>query len=82
MLGLYEYIALNTDQRAEALWRDGEFITNVKVGAESFSLHTIYMYFVEVTMKDDIITDITPFRDGHRLEKYLNQINIADLQVK
>ena len=79
MLSLYEYIALDENQRANLLWQDGEFITNVKVGSESIALYTIYMYFVEVTMKNDEVTEITPFRQGQRLEKYLNQINIADL---
>lgn len=81
MLGLYEYIALKTEQRAEALWRDGEFITNVKVGAESFSLYTIYMYYVEVTMVNDVISDITPFKQGQRLDKYMGGIIIADLEL-
>lgn len=81
MLGLYEYNALNLDQRADALWRDGEFVTNVKDGGKSFALYTIYMYYVEVTMENNVITDIAPFRQGERLEKYLSQINIADLKV-
>ena len=81
MLGLYEYIALNLDQRAQALWVDGEFVANVKVGSESFALYTIYMYYVEVTMENDVITDIIPFSQGNRLERFLSQINIADLNV-
>ena len=81
MLSLYEYISLNQTERANVLWKDGEFIANVKVGSESFALYYIYRYYVEVTLRDDVIKDITPFRQGHRLEKYLSQINIADLKV-
>ena len=79
MLGLYEFTALNQNQRANLLWQDGEFIANVNVGSESFTLYTIYMYFAEVTMDNNEITDVTPFRQRQRLEKYLNQINISDL---
>jgi hypothetical protein len=81
VLSLYEYVTLNQNERAEALWKDCEFIANIKDGAKAFVLYSIYTYYVEVMMENDVITDITPFRQGARLEKYLNQINIADLKV-
>ena len=82
MLGLYEYIALNLDQRAEALWRDGAFLEHSFQGSDTCSLYTVYGFYVEVTMSaTGDITDIIPFKQGERLDKYMSAISLADLKI-
>ena len=83
MLGLYEYIALNIDQRAEALWRDGMFLEHSIQGSDTCcSLYTVYGFYVEVMMSSNgDITDVVAFRQGERLDKYMSAISLADLKI-
>lgn len=79
MLTLYQYIGLNQNQRAEILWRNGEFISNIPDHHIGFTLYSLYGFLVEVTLINEKISDITPFRQGERLDKYLKEISIQEL---
>lgn len=80
MISFYEYIALETNQRAEALWENGGFLTNVVLDEVAYSLYSLFDFYVEVTMIENGIAFITPFKNGERLEKYLGDIDISELQ--
>lgn len=77
MLGIYEYIALTDNQRAEMLWTDGEFVISVPEKEHSYCLYTLYGFYVEVTLLDNQISEITPFKLGDRLDKYLPFISLT-----
>ena len=81
MLGLYEYMLLNIDDKATLLWEDGEFVISAVSPENTVSLYSLYGYFVEVTVDkaSTKITDIVPFTKGAALEKYLDKINIDAL---
>ncbi len=80
MISFYEYIALETNQRAEELWENGGFLTNVAFDDVAYSLYSLFDFYVEVTMIENEISEITPFKQGERLEKYLGVIDISDLK--
>ncbi len=80
MISFYEYIALDTNQRAEELWENGGFLTNVVFDEVAYSLYSLFDFYVEVTMIENEISEITPFKHGERLEKYLGVIDISDLK--
>ena len=81
-LGLYEFLALSGSERATLLWKDGCFITNVQQEAGSFALYALYGYYVEVTLEAGLITEIAPFKQGYRLDKYLENIDVAGLKLQ
>ena len=76
MLSLYEYIALDTSQRAETLWQEGEFMTNLVDGNHAYSLYSLHGFYVEVVLVDNEISEVTPFKLGDRLDKYLRHIDL------
>lgn len=80
MISLYEYIAFDRNQRAAALWEHGTFLTNVVLDEVGYSLYSFHGYYVEVTLLEDEIYDITPFKEGERFDKYLHAIDISELK--
>jgi hypothetical protein len=76
-MSIYEYIALPTDERAAVLWTRGEFIANAKSETDGWNLYCLSDFYVEVTLKNDDIVEITPFKEGERLDKYLSQIKLT-----
>lgn len=80
MLSIYEYIVLGKNERAELLWSKGEFITSI-IGKDcSTSLYTLFGFYVEILIIEHDLTEIIPFKQGERLEKYLPDIDITDLE--
>ncbi len=78
MLGIYEYIILTDAQRADILWTDGDFITNVVEKERAYALYALYGFYVEVTLIDNQISEVTPFKIGDRLDKYLSFISFKE----
>lgn len=80
MLSIYEYITLDTAQRAEILWDKGEFISNTVIEDCGFALYSLYGFYVEVVLVQTELSEVTPFKQGERLEKYLACIDITELK--
>lgn len=78
---LYEYSLLPINDRADNLWANGKFIINIKEDIFSYNLYTFFGYFIEVKLSnsDNTIADITPFRKGELLNKYLDVIDITNM---
>lgn len=70
-MGTYEYMSLPMDERANILWDQGLHLATV----EDAVLYSLDGFYVEVTVKDGI-QDITAFKQGERLDKYLNKIKL------
>jgi hypothetical protein len=75
---LYEYNALDLNNKADILWNKGLFIessANVEYG---FNLYSLNGYYIEVTVikpSNEIIA-ISAFKTGERLLKYLDAISL------
>lgn len=79
MLSLYEYITLEQSDRAELLWSNGIYINNSIEENCSFALYSLYNFYVEVVLIENEIAELIPFKQGQRLEKYLDSIDISEL---
>ena len=73
---MYDFLVLDQNQRAEILWKKGLFLINRKEDKYSFTLYSFNDHYVEVIMSnfDNKIIQIIPFRQGWRLEKYLDEL--------
>ncbi|WP_370476140.1 hypothetical protein [Tamlana flava] len=69
---LYEFNALDLNERMEAVNQMGTFINNYVTADERCNLYALGMFFVEVTYDGgtNSITDIKSFKSGHLLDKY------------
>jgi hypothetical protein len=63
------------NERATILWENGEYIA----GAFRNNLYKLYDFYVEVSINDTGIMDIAAFKQGERLNKYLDQIKLNSL---
>lgn len=75
---LYEFSLLPISDKGETLWENGEFIISLKEGTLSYSLYSLFGYFVEVNLcnTENQIIDIRPFKKGEILDKYLEFIKL------
>lgn len=75
---IYEFLALNINDKADLVWQNGKFIDKYADLTYSVNLYFLFNFFVEVSysVKENKITDITPFKKGFRLDKYLENIKI------
>jgi len=69
---LYEFRMLNDDDQLTAVWDKGIFLENYITKTEKINCYAIDMFFVEVVYeaKQNKITEVRCFKEGHLLEKY------------
>lgn len=78
---IYEYIKLDMNARASLLWDEGLFIDKYIDLEIITNLYHLGKFYVEVVLsnKDGRITEITPFRHGDRLDKYVDHVDLKSL---
>jgi hypothetical protein len=78
---IYDYIKLDMNERANILWDEGVFIDKYIDLRIITNLYYLDKFYVEVVLsnKDGRITEITPFKNGDRLEKYINHVDLKAL---
>jgi hypothetical protein len=69
---LYDYNKLNLTDRANKLWGDGIFIVHV----DNFALFVLYSFYCELVFQNNEIVDITAFKKGEMLNKFLDNIHV------
>ena len=71
-MSLYEFRMLNDDDQLTAVWDKGIFLENYLSETEKINCYAINMFFVEVVYdaKQNKITEVRCFKEGHLLEKY------------
>jgi hypothetical protein len=78
---LYEFIALDMDERAKQVWEQGEFITGAidQMGRSNF--YSVSDFYVEVELFDDGegIAGVVPFRIGDRYERMVEHMKLGAL---
>ena len=78
-MGIYDYLILSDEKQWDGLWDRGKYLDSFKSIDCSMVLYAIDKFFVEVELcpiKDYIIGKKV-FKEGSRLEKYTNQINVS-----
>jgi hypothetical protein len=78
---LYDYIKLNLNDKANLLWDEGVFIDKYIDLDMITNLYYLHNFYVEVILSNSNgrITEITPFKKGERLEKYLRHVDLKEL---
>jgi hypothetical protein len=81
MIGINEYTALDHDSRAEMVWNLGAQIALWKGKEFSYFLYYLESFYVEVVVDTTVhkITEVTPFKNGVRLDKYANKVDLKVL---
>lgn len=79
-LTLYQFNALDMDERAAYLWQHGEYITGAVEQFRS-NFYALGAFFVEVELFDegDAITAVVPFTTGDRYERMVRHIPLDRL---
>ena len=75
---IYNFLILDLAQRADLLRREGIFLMKTILDDFSFSLYSFKDIYVEIVIDDseNRITQISPFKSGWRLDKYLSEIDV------
>ena len=85
-LGLYEYTVLSLTDRLQLLWEHGLFLHNVAWQSHGYNLYKLFDFYVEVIIEyntdNNVITDAVGFMHGHRLDKYLVSIDLAEFGIE
>lgn len=78
---IFQYIKLSLTEKADLLWKNGLFIENYCDRSVTTNLYFYHNFYVEVVVSHNTsrIREITPFRSGSRLEKYLEKVDLHEL---
>ena len=78
---IYQYIKLSLTEKADLLWKNSLFIENYSDRSLTTNLYYYNGFYVEVIVSHSTsrIKEITPFRSGGRLEKYLEKVDLHEL---
>ncbi len=76
---LYEYNQLSEDRQMEALWENGQFVTDRNDGIRKYILYSLFSFYVELIYHPDynIMTGIHAFALSTQLDPYLESIDIT-----
>jgi hypothetical protein len=79
-LTLYQFNALDMNERAAYLWQHGEYVTGAVEQFRS-NFYALHGYFVEVELFDqgDGIAAVIPFSTGDRYERMVRHIELDRL---
>lgn len=80
-IGIYEFNLMPMDEQSRTVWEFSEFVANHIEGDLRHQLRSINDFFVEVVYhnSENKIIEFKTFKKGHRLTKYLDQIDIQEL---
>ena len=79
--GIYDYNILDFNNKADYLWKHGEFLVTRKTSVGSANLYSISDFFVEVNYDNEKneIVDLRSFKSHKLLEPYLDYIDLEKL---
>ncbi|MDP1803037.1 MAG: hypothetical protein Q8L81_16870 [Bacteroidota bacterium] len=79
---IYEFIKLDINSKADMLWDKGIFLENTLSNNQGINLYFLDNFFVEVIVSkpNEKIIDIVPFKQGERLEKYIEGVTIPNFK--
>ncbi len=78
---MHDYIKLNMNDKANLLWDEGLFLDKYIDLDIITNLYYLNNFYVEVVLSNTNgrISEITPFKKGNRLEKYLKAVDLKEL---
>lgn len=78
MIEIYDFMALDLNERANYLWDNGIYLMNREENGTKKVLYFLNTYYVEVfyNISDNSIYEIKPFKSIRPLEPYLNTLEL------
>lgn len=78
---MYAYNRLTLGEKTRFLWQDATFIERQEDKTHTRTLYHAHDFYIEATVshKENRIVEITTFQSVERLDKYLDNINLAAL---
>ena len=79
-----EFMQLSLGNKADILWREGIYLENHCEKNQTVNLYFIFQFYVEVivSLTTYRIRDMKAFKNGSRLDKYLNKISLSELSAE
>lgn len=74
---IYSFVKLSLDEKSALVKEKGVFLENLGDGGNEINLYYLQGFFVEVEVNklQNIIVDVTPFKQGYKLGKYKDQLS-------
>jgi hypothetical protein len=78
-LNIYEFARLSLNQKADLVRKKGVFLENLGDGGNEINLYYLLGFFVEVEVNklQNLIVDITPFKQGYKINRYQDKISLS-----
>lgn len=77
-ISIYEFARLTLVEKAELISNQGVFLENLGDSGNEINLYFLNGFFVEVEINklQNMIVEIMPFKQGYKVKKYLDKINL------
>jgi hypothetical protein len=77
-MDIYDYSRLTLGEKAALLWQQAQFLERHAEGDLTSCLYHIHNFYIEavVSHRENRILEVTPFKMGDRLDKYLGGVDI------
>ena len=73
---LYNFLRLNTNERAEYLWNNGDFFSSKDLSNKNLAFYILNNFYVVVELVKNDIESIKPFKTGVYLDLMVENIEI------
>ena len=78
-LDIYEFSLLSLDDKAQYIWDNGRHLASTKSPNAVYTLYETPKFYAEITLANNKIDSIECFKRGHKLDKYLEHIDLTKL---
>jgi len=82
VLDIYEFSLLKLDDKFQYVWDNGNNIASVKSPDTTYMLYETQKFYAEITLVNNKIDSIECFKRGHKLDKYVEHIDLTNLTEK
>ena len=76
---IYNFVKLSLEEKFDLIKKKGVFLENLGDAANEINLYYLQGFFVEVEVNklQNFIVDITPFRQGYKINKYKDKFSLS-----
>jgi hypothetical protein len=80
-MDIYDYSRLTMGEQTSLLWQKALYIDRFDSRESTSCLYYLNNFYIEavVSLKENRIMEVIPFKMGDRFEKYLQTVNLAEL---
>ena len=82
ILEIYKFSLLKLDDKFQYVWDNGKHLASVKSPDATYMLYDTPKFYTEITLVNNKIDTIECFKRGHKLDKYIEHIDLTNLTEK